>query len=93
MTKREFDKLLNSCRTPKVKGKDRKLDLDKVEALPDNKKKQMALFIIKNRGPLLVQLAEGLDRSWLSSMGYMRRTKSRRNPEFVFLHPEEVAVF
>lgn len=80
MNKRTFDKHLDSCST---KGKKR-IDIEKIKALPDNIKKEMALFIIRNRCPVLVELVtDAIDQSWLASMGYMYRTRGK---QYTFIH-------
>lgn len=82
MNKRTFIKNLNACRR-----KDKKLlDLDKVKALPEDVKTDMAQFIIRWRHPLLVEfLTPAIDRSWLTSMGYMCESTSQ-STGFVFVH-------
>ena len=80
MNKRTFNKHLNACRT-----KDKRLiDIEKIKALPDETKTKMAHYIIRQRGPVLVELITAeIDRRWLASMGYMYRTKGER---YTFVH-------
>jgi hypothetical protein len=89
MNSRTFNRRINDCSTPKRKGQDRLIDVDKLAALPPDTRKEMARFVIKCRVPLLAQLAVGLDKSWLASMGYMYRTKSQSCPQFEFIHTSE----
>lgn len=82
MKKREFDKYLNACRT---RGK-RRVDLAKLRALPDDVKTGMALWIIRNRGPVLADLITAeIDQSWLACMGYMYKTTGKVSG-FTFVH-------
>ena len=86
MTKREFNKHLNACRTKNKK----RVDLGKLSALPEETKTAMAYHIIRNRGPLLVELlTTAIDQSWLASMGYLYRTKGK---QYTFIHTCEHAI-
>lgn len=86
MNKRTFDKHLNACRTKDKKS----LDIEKVKALPKDIKTQMAMHIIRNRGPVVEEfITDQIDRSWLASMGYMYRTKGSR---YTFVHTCEHSI-
>ncbi len=63
--------------------------MGKLRALPLDTRQQMGHFIIRNRGPVLLPLAEGMDDSWLNSMAYMKITASPSNPDYVFRHTSE----
>ena len=77
MKSREFNKLINVC------SKRAKLDLGKVKALDDNTRHDMALHIIRNRGPVLVELlTSDIEESWLNSMGYLYQTKGESGYTF-----------
>lgn len=87
MKRREFNKIINACC---YKGKGRKiLNLDKIRALPIEQRREMGLFLIRERQPLLVELAAGLDESWLYSMGYTTTTQSPTYPQLTFIHTRE----
>lgn len=85
MQKREFNKILNSCRT-----KDKKdLDLAKIDALNDETKASMTMFIVRHREPILKNLISPLvDKSWLASCAYFHETQSPSNG-MVFVHTAE----
>ncbi len=77
---RAFNKILNSCRN-KAKTE---FDLDKLAKLSDETKHILAIFIIKQRGPVIEQFITPLmDKSWLNSMGYLYRTKGAK---YTFIH-------
>lgn len=83
MNKREFNKIINSCRDKAKTG----LSIDKINLLADSVKYSMAVFIIKQRGPLLKQLiTDNMDGSWLACMGYMHYTKGKK---YEFIHTAE----
>ena len=83
MKKREFNKLLNSCRDKTKKL----LDIEKIKSLTDTQKNDMLHHIVRNRGPILIELLTPLvDRTWLACYGYWRITKGR---QFTFLHTSE----
>lgn len=83
MNKREFNKIINSCRD-KVKTV---LSIDKINLLEDSVKHSLALFIIRRRGPVLKQLiTNNMDTSWLACMGYMYCTKGEK---YEFVHTAE----
>ncbi len=74
MKKREFNKILNQhART--AKGK-RSLDAVSLAGLPLETRQSMGHFIIRNRGPVLVCLTEGMPEPWLNAMGYLHTTTS-----------------
>lgn len=88
MNKRTFNKLLNACRT---KDKQR-LDLVKIAGLEKKARTDMALYIVKHRGPLPVDLlTDDIDRSWLACCGYLYTTKSAKNG-MTFLHTCEHSI-
>lgn len=90
MKRREFNKTINACC---YKGKGRKiLNLDKIRALPMEQRRELGLFLIRERQPLLVELAVGLDESWLYSMGYVSTTKSPTYPQLTFIHTRETEI-
>lgn len=82
MNKREFNKILNSCRT---KNKEF-LDLNKVKQLDDSVKTSLSLFILRQRGPLLINLITSEISPSLNVLGYMHTTQSKTNPQFTFVH-------
>jgi hypothetical protein len=66
-----------------------KLDLARVAALPEATRTEMAHWIIRNRGPVLVELlTPALDPRWLAGMGYMYRTTGKSSKK-TFLHTGE----
>ena len=82
MKKREFNKILKEC---SIKQSDI-LDIDKINALSDEVKNDMVYFIARNRGPILSNLiSQSLPVNWLTSMGYLYVTQSKKNG-FVFRH-------
>ena len=83
MTKGEFNKTINACRMKK-QGK-RVISLEKIVALPREVKARLAAHIVRNRGPLLKELASCVERPWLASMGYLHTTKSETTG-FTFVH-------
>ena len=83
MTKREFNKQLRACST-----KAGRLSKAKVAALPTATKTAMALYIIRNRGPVLIEfVTDEIDQSWLACCGYMHRTKGKSG--YTFIHTAE----
>ena len=90
MNKRTFNKHLNAC-CKRSKGQ-KVLDLGKLKALPDETKKAMALYLIRNRGPVLLELVTpDIDQSWLACMGYMYKTKGKVSG-FTFIHTCEHSI-
>lgn len=85
MTNREFNRQIKELQCPKNK----RMDPAKVRALPDDDRMALAIYIVRHRGPLLMELAAGLDESWLAVMGYLHTTKSPTCPEFTFRHTNE----
>jgi len=86
MTKREFNKWLNACRTKNKKS----VDTEKLAALPEETKTAMAYYVIRYRGPLLLELlTPAIDQKWLASMGYLYRTKGQ---QYTFIHTCEHAI-
>ena len=84
MTKREFNKQLNACRNKK-----KKLVKAKVAALPGAVKADMVRYIIRNRGPVLVELTTAeIKREWLASCGYMHQTTGKASG-CTFVHTAE----
>ncbi len=84
MTKLEFNRTIIACRGVTKK----QLDTAKVLALPEAVRHDCALYVIRNRGPLLVEFVTPLmNRSWLSSMGYLYHTKGVTG--FSFIHTGE----
>lgn len=89
MNKRDFGAALNRIST---KGR---LSLRKVAALPDDAKAALVFHIIRNRGPVVVELlpasmrlgapASTFDHRWLNSMGYLYTTKGAKSG-FTFRH-------
>jgi hypothetical protein len=86
MKRREFNKILNSCR--KKVGKDKALlDTAKIDALPEETRHKVALFIVSKRAPLVENFITPLmDQSWLNCVGYMSKTKGK---DFTFIHASE----
>ena len=79
MNSRTFNSILGQC--SKRSGL---LDQTKLAALDDETKTAMALHIIRNRGPLIVNLlTPAIDREWLDSMGYLYTTRGKT---FTFVH-------
>jgi len=86
MTKREFNKQLRACSTRKGKGK---LSTRKVAALPDETKTEMVYHIVRNRGPVLLELiTPEIDQSWLACCGYMHQTTGKASG-YTFIHTAE----
>ena len=84
MTKREFNKQLNACRNKK-----RKLVKAKVAALPGAVKADMVRHIVRNRGPVLVELmTPEIDLSWLACCGYLHQTTGKASG-YTFVHTAE----
>lgn len=79
MKKREFNVALRKCAT---KGR---LSPSRLAALPEDCRRDMANFIVRNRGPLLAELAALLDATWLHAMGYLYRTRDERSG-YTFIH-------
>ncbi len=80
---RAFNKVLNSCRN-KAKTE---FDLVKLAALPEETRHNLAMFIIRNRGPVIEQFITPLmDKTWLNSMGYLYKTKGAK---YTFIHTGE----
>ena len=80
MKSREFNKYLNGC------SKKGALDLGKLATLPEETKTGMALFIIRNRGPVLQELiTPQIDQSWLASCGYLYKTVGKKTG-YTFVH-------
>ena len=80
MNKREFNKHLNSCK----RGK--RLDIDKIKALPEEVKTGMAYVIIRYRAPVLQEMiTDQIDQSWLACMGYMYKSKGAKSG-YTFIH-------
>lgn len=66
MTKREFNKTLKSVST------NNKLDLAKVKKLPIVIKGALVFKIVRERGPIVIDLIPpNFDMQWLASMGYL----------------------
>ena len=84
MTKREFNKQLNACRNKK-----RKLVKAKVAALPGTVKADMVRHIVRNRGPVLVELmTPEIDMGWLACCGYLHQTTGKASG-CTFIHTAE----
>jgi rRNA maturation protein Nop10 len=79
MKKREFNAALRKCQ---AKGR---LSLSKLAALPEDCRRDMANYVVRNRGPLLAELAALLDSAWLRTMGYLYRTCDERSG-YTFVH-------
>jgi acetylornithine/succinyldiaminopimelate/putrescine aminotransferase len=91
MKKRTFNKHLNACRFTKGQKKGL-LDIEKLRALDLETRQAMGRYVIGHRGPVLVELTEGMDREWLASMAYFHRTQSKVMPELTFIHSSEQKV-
>ncbi len=84
MISRQFNKHLNSCRRRGV----RLLDAVKLGALPEGLRHAMLLYVVRQRGPVLVQLVTpALDWGWLHACGYLHRTTGESG--YTFLHTGE----
>ena len=80
MTRREFNKQLKTCST---RGK---LSKAKVAALPGAVKAEMIRHIVRNRGPVLVELiTPDIDQSWLACCGYLHQTTGGASG-YTFVH-------
>ena len=79
MRQREFNAAIRKCAT---KGR---LSLTKLASLPEDCRRDMANYIVRNRGPLLAELAALLDATWLHAMGYLYRTRDERSG-YTFVH-------
>ena len=83
MGRREFNKQLTACST---RGK---LSKAKVAALPETVKADMVRHIVRNRGPVLVDLiTPEIDRSWLTCCGYLHQTTGKTSG-YTFVHTAE----
>jgi hypothetical protein len=90
MKKREFNKILKECSSVSASG--RVLSSEKIDSLPNSIKDEMVFFLVRNRGPVLENLiSNDLNLRWLSSCGYLYRTKSKIN-DFVFIHTSEQTI-
>lgn len=84
MKKREFGKLLNSICTGK--GDKKRLDVKKIPNLTVEQRTGMALYLIRERGPVIKEfLTPEIDRSWLNCMGYMYETTGKKSG-YTFVH-------
>lgn len=82
MKKRDFNKAINACRTKDGK----RLDVAKIKRLSAKVRAAMVLFVVRNRGPVLVDLIpDSVDRGWLASCGYLYRTTGAKSG-YTFLH-------
>jgi hypothetical protein len=85
MNKRVFGKVLTQCTNKKTKT----LDVAKIKALPDDIKSQMVYYIVKNRGPIVVEfIPDNFDVSWLACCAYQHVTKGKKSG-YTFLHTSE----
>ena len=83
MTKREFNKQLIACST---RGK---LSKSKVAALPGAIRADIVRHIVRNRGPVLVELiTPEVDQSWLACCGYLHQTIGKASG-YTFIHTAE----
>ena len=83
--KREFMKILKSVTDKKTKM----IDAEKAYNLTTEEKKIVVDFIVRNRGPILVEfLDENTDMSWLYSCAYLYKTTGRISG-YTFLHTSE----
>jgi len=83
MTRREFNKQLKACST---RGK---LSKAKVAALPGTVKADMVRHIVRNRGPVLIELmTPEIDLSWLACCGYLHQTTGKASG-YTFVHTAE----
>lgn len=80
MTGKKFKQILNFC------TKRGKLKLELLVALSPELKKELALYLIRYRLPVIKELTIDLDKSWLASMGYLYETKGKL---FTFVHNSE----
>jgi hypothetical protein len=80
MTRTEFGRELKGL---SVKGR---LSLERLRALPAERRKAIAEHVVRHRGELLVDLAAAVDPGWLAAMGYLYRTRSKVAPEYEFVH-------
>lgn len=82
MKEREFNRLIKQCT---VNGR---LDTAKVLALPESDRTAAAHYIVRSRGPLLVEfITRAIDDSWLDAMGYLHRTTGKSG--YTFRHTTE----
>jgi hypothetical protein len=85
MNKRDFGKVLAQCTNKKTKT----LDVVKIKALPDDVKSQAVYYIVKNRGPIVVEfIPDSFDMSWLACCAYQYTTKGKKSG-YTFLHTSE----
>lgn len=89
--KRAFNKTLNQCRLPKRKNAVRLLDAKKVKALSVATRHDMLLYVVRNRGPVLVEmLTPDTDMQWLRSCGYLYKTTGKSGYTFVHTCEHEI---
>jgi hypothetical protein len=70
MKKREFNKWLKVITTKN------RLDISKINNLPNEVRADMVYFIISKRQPVIKDLIpEGFDMSWMHAMGYLYETR------------------
>jgi len=75
MNKRDFGKVLAQCTNKKTKNAWR----CKIKALPDDVKSQAVYYIVKNRGPIVVEfIPDSFDMSWLACCAYQYTTKGKK---------------
>jgi len=86
MNKREFNKHLNACSTKK------RLDTDKIKALPEGVRESMVKILVRYRAPIVVEcLTPSTDMDWLASCGYLYRTTGKESG-YTFLHTIEHSI-
>ena len=82
MTKRDFNKHLNACRNKKHTA----IDKTKIVALPEETRKAMLEYIVRQRGPVLVEMITPLvDMHWLAACGYLYKTAGKASGN-TFVH-------
>ncbi len=88
MKSREFNAAIKAITVDRGPQKGQ-LSKAKLGALPADQKDALAMFVVRNRGPLLADLVSpSLDRSWLAKMGYLYTTASARTG-LTFIHTGE----
>lgn len=82
MRQKEFNQVINSC-----VDKDKYISTDKIDALSKELKNDVVHFLVKNRGPIIINfITDDIDKNWLNASGYLYTTKGNR---YTFLHTSE----
>lgn len=81
---REFNAILTTCSTKKRPGQHKRLVPEKVRALPKAQRLSMAQYIVRQRGPVLLDLVYDIDWKWMVPCGYLYQTTGKKG--YTFIH-------